>query len=760
MLRKDGKIVSSPDTEKVLVARPPTEHLQGIVERVTFHSEESGYTVARLKMPGERELVTITGSFPDIHAGQTLRLTGLWRDHPKYGQQFEVLHAQETKPATLTGLEKYLGSGLIKGIGPMTAKRIVAHFGLETLDIIEEHSERLIEVPGIAQKRVEMIRGAWAAQKAIKEVMVFLQGHGVSTTYAVKIFKQYGDQAIDVVSKNPYQLATDIYGIGFITADTIARNMGVAPDSPFRYQAGITHVLNGAAEDGHCFLPQSKLVEQVVKQLALPEHLVEPGRITELIVEMGEAKQLFIQPGYGDLQEQQICYTPAFYHTEVALATRLATFAKTPIEIDLPRVQRWIDGYTQKMGITLSDQQRQAVELAASSRMLVLTGGPGCGKTFTTKTIAALWKAMGKTILLAAPTGRAAQRLAEMTKREAKTIHRLLAFDPKSMHFRFDEQNPLEAQAIIVDETSMLDLFLAHSLVKAIPSDAQVLLVGDIDQLPSVGPGMVLRDMISSKQIPVVRLTEVFRQAQASHIITNAHLINAGQFPHLTPTTKFAESDCLWLEAAEPPLGAEGIVHLVRDYLPKHDIDPVKQVQVLCPATRGDVGTRQLNTLLQQVLNPPHSGKVELARGGHTLRMGDRVIQQVNDYQREVFNGDMGTIASIDLEEQEVVVQFSEREVTYDYADLSELALAWAVTVHKSQGSEYPVVILPLFMQHYLLLSRNLLYTGLTRAKQLAILVGPTKAIGLAVKRVTDRQRYTALADRLRNVPNNSPLSL
>jgi exodeoxyribonuclease V alpha subunit len=747
-------VTSSPDPSKRDVppsSQPAMESLQGIVERVTYHAEDSGYTVARLHVPGTRDLVTIVGRFPDMHAGQTLRLRGYWRENPKYGPQFQVVQAQETKPATLTGLEKYLGSGLIKGIGPMTAKRIVAHFGTETLDIIEEHSERLSEVPGIARKRVELITSAWAAQKAIKEVMVFLQGHGVSTTYAVKIFKQYGNQSIDVVSKNPYQLATDIYGIGFLTADTIARNLGIAPDAPFRYQAGITHVLTTAAEDGHCFLPHGELVERAVTQLALPEYPVEPARITDLITQMAEAKQLIMQPGYRDLQDQQICYTPAFYHTEVALASRLASFVKAPAEVDLPRVQRWIDGYTQKMGITLSEQQRRAVELAASSRLLILTGGPGCGKTFTTKTIAALWKAMGKSILLAAPTGRAAQRLAEMTRREAKTIHRLLAFDPKTMHFRFDEQNPLEADALIVDETSMLDLFLAHSLVKAIPSDAQVLLVGDIDQLPSVGPGMVLRDMIASEQIPVVRLTDVFRQAQASHIITNAHLINAGQFPHLTPTTKFAESDCLWLEAAEPVLGAEGIRHLVTDFLPKHGIDPIKHVQVLCPATRGDIGTRQLNTMLQQVLNPLSPGKGELARGGHTLRVGDRVIQQVNDYQREVFNGDMGTIASIDLEEQEVVVQFAERDVTYDYADLSELALAWAVTVHKAQGSEYPVVIFPVFMQHYLLLSRNLLYTGLTRAKHLAILVGPTKAIGLAVKRVLDRQRYTALADRLRN---------
>jgi exodeoxyribonuclease V alpha subunit len=742
----------SPDAPVEREPRPPTEHVQGIVERVTFHAEDSGYTVARLKVPSARDLITIVGRFPSIHAGQTLRLVGYWRDHPKFGQQFQVVHAQETKPATLTGLEKYLGSGLIRGIGPVTARRIVAHFGLETLDIIEQEVKRLIEVPGIGEKRVVMIQNAWEAQKAIKEVMLFLQGHGVSTTYAVKIYKQYGDQAIEIVSRNPYQLAADIFGIGFVTADTIARNIGIDPDSDVRYQAGILHVLNMAAEDGHCFLPERELVDRVTKRLDLPEHPVDPQRISDLIVRMAEAQHLIMQPGYGEMQDQRICYAPAFYHTEQALATRVAAFVKRLVEVDLPRVQRWIDRYTQKLEITLSAQQRQAVELAASSRMLVLTGGPGCGKTFTTKTVVALWKAMGKSILLAAPTGRAAQRLSEMTGREAKTIHRLLAFDPGTMQFRHNEDNPLPAQALVVDETSMLDLFLAHALVKAIPRDAQVLLVGDIDQLPSVGPGMVLRDLIESRRIPVVRLTEVFRQAAESHIVTNAHRINAGQFPRLTPTTKFAASDCLWLEAPEPALGAEGIGHLVSEYLPKQGIDPVQQVQVLSPATRGEVGTRQLNTMLQQVLNPPKPGKVELARGGYLLRVGDRVIQQVNDYQREVFNGDLGTITGIDLEEQEVTVQFAERQVSYDYADLSELALAWAVTVHKSQGSEYPVVILPIFMQHYLLLRRNLLYTGLTRAKKLVVLVGPTRAIGLAIRQVTDRQRYTALADRLKSM--------
>ncbi len=730
--------------------RPDVQHIQGIVERVTFHSDESGYTVLRFTVPGERELVTVIGRFPEIHAGQTLRLTGVFREHPKYGRQFQCLHAQETKPATLTGLEKYLGSGLIKGIGPVTAKRIVAHFGLETLEVIEHSCSSLIEVPGIGERRVAMIERAWETQKAIKEVMLFLRGHNVSTTYAVKIYKQYGDQAIEVVSKNPYQLAADIYGIGFITADTIARNLGIAPDSDFRYQAGILYMLNLAAEEGHCFLPIPKLVEHTTKRLALPDAPVDPTRIEALVASMAKDQQLIAEQGYGNLIEQRICYAPAFYHTEVALSKRLARFAQKPVAVDLPRVGRWIDTFTQKRDIHLSAEQRRAVELAASSRILVLTGGPGCGKTFTTRAIVSLWRAMGKSMLLAAPTGRAAQRLAELTRVEAKTIHRMLAFDPGSMQFRHDEDNPLEAQAVVVDETSMLDLFLAHSLFKAIPPDAKVLLVGDIDQLPSVGPGMVLRDLIASEQIPVVRLTEIFRQAAESHIVTNAHRINAGQMPRLVPIAKAQESDCLWMDAAEPADGVAAIRRLVTEVLPRRGIDPVKEVQVLCPATRGDIGTRQLNALLQQTLNPPRPGKTELSRGGSVLRVGDRVIQQVNDYTREVFNGDLGTITRIDLEEQEIVVQFAEREVSYDYADLSELALAWAVTVHKSQGSEFPVVIFPIFLQHYLLLSRNLVYTGLTRAKQLAILVGPTRAIGLSIKRVTDRQRYTALADRLK----------
>ncbi|OWY64900.1 exodeoxyribonuclease V subunit alpha [cyanobacterium TDX16] len=728
-------------------ATPQHEFLTGVVERLTYHSEESGYTVARLKTSQSRDLITIVGSFANIQPGQTLQLTGMWREHPQYGAQFQVTHYRETKPATITGIEKYLGSGLIKGVGPVTARRIVACFGLETLEVIENQIERLVEVPGIAKKRIKMIQSAWETQKAIKEVMLFLQSHGVSTTYAVKIYKQYNDAAIATVTNNPYQLATDIYGIGFITADAIARNLGIAPDSEYRYRAGIVHVLGEAAEDGHCFLPQAELVEQVVKRLSIKDHQPNSQAIAQLLVQMGMEEQLIMQ---GHREHEFIYYQPSFYYSEQNLAAQLHHLRSRPVTVDLPRVQNWIDRFTQAKGIELSPQQQQAVEMATSQRVTILTGGPGTGKTFCTRTIVALWKAMGKSIALASPTGRAAQRLSEVvTKAEAKTLHRLLEFDPRTMKFKRDAENPIEAKAIVVDEASMLDLFLAHSLLKAIPPDAQLLLVGDIDQLPSVGPGNVLRDLMASEQIPVVRLTQVFRQAAKSYIVSNAHRINSGQYPLLESVSLTPSSDCLWLGAPEPQNGVQGIQELVADVIPKLGFDRARDVQVLCPMTRGEVGTRNLNSVLQALINPPSASKAEIKSGGIILRTGDRVIQQVNDYDREVFNGDLGTITAIDLEEQEVTVQYQERRVTYDYADLNEITLAFATTIHKAQGSEYPVVILPLYMQHYMMLSRNLLYTGLTRAKRLAILVGPSKAIGLAVKQVKDTQRYTLLAQRL-----------
>lgn len=726
----------------------PQEQLKGIVERVTYHAAESGYSIARFKVPGERDLVTIVGSFANLQAGQTMEVAGSWHDHPKYGTQFQVAQYKQTKPATLTGIEKYLGSGLIKGVGPITAKRIVAHFGLETLEVIETQIHRLYEVPGIAKKRVKLIQSAWTEQKAIKEVMLFLQGHGVSTTYAVKIYKKYGDDSIAIVTHNPYRLATDVYGIGFVTADAIARNLGIAPTSEYRYRSGILHVLNQAAEAGHCFLPQAELVEQTVKRLALPEHRIEPQDIEELTVSMSLDEELVMQGGSAELAGQFLCYSPPFYRAEQALAERLTTLLNCKLIVDADRVQRWLARFAETTDTQLSEPQQQAVQLAATSRVLILTGGPGTGKTTTTRTIVALWKAMGKTIALASPTGRAAQRLSEVTGQEAKTLHRLLEFDPKSMKFKRDQESPIPADVVVVDEASMLDLFLANSLVKAVSPTAQLLLIGDTDQLPSVGAGAVLKDLIASGAVPVLRLTQVFRQAQTSQIITNAHRINSGELPQLEPVSEQPKSDCLWLKVTEPEQGVQAIQEVMQHLIPTLGYDST-QVQVLCPMTRGAVGTRQLNQVLQAQLNPAALSKAELVRGGVMLRVGDRVLQQVNDYNREVFNGDMGTILSIDLEEQEVRVQFGERLVSCDYADLNELALAYAVTVHKAQGSEYPVVVLPLFMQHSLMLSRNLLYTGLTRARKLAVLVGSQQAMGQAVKQTDAMQRYTLLEQRL-----------
>ena len=750
--------MQTASSQNQISATPKQESITGVVERLTYYSEESGYTVARLQRPGARDLTTITGNFANIQPGQTLQLNGFWHEHPQYGSQFQVINYKETKPATITGIEKYLGSGLIKGVGPVTAKRIVAHFGLETLDIIEHHIERLKEVNGIAKKRIAMIQKAWQTQKAIKEVMVFLQSHGVSTTYAVKIYKHYGDRSIAIVTNNPYQLATDIYGIGFITADKIARNLGVAPDSEFRYRAGMTHVLSTAAEDGHCYLPQPELISKAFALLKCESHEPTEQAITQIIKSMSLADEL-IRESAPD--KTLLCYNPAFFNTENNLALSIGQRLSHPTDSDIPRVRTWLARFTQSRKVELSSHQQEAVEMAAYSKIMVLTGGPGTGKTFSVHTIVELWKAMGKSIALAAPTGRAAQRLSEMTGLEAKTLHRLLEFDPRSMGFKRDTSNPLPQKAIIVDEASMLDLFLAYSLIKAVPEDGQILFVGDMDQLPSVGPGSILADLINSSRVPVIRLTQVFRQAQSSAIIRNAHQINRGQYPNIETISDTPNSDCLWHGGGhQPEHGVQAISELITDFVPNLGFNPTIDVQVLCPMSRGLVGTRNLNNVLQQLINPPSPEKIEITRGGTVFRTGDRVIQLTNDYEREVFNGDVGFITEIGTEEQEVTVNYSNRSVTYDYADLNEIALAWSVTIHKSQGSEYPVVIMPMYTQHYVMLSRNLLYTGLTRAKKLVIIVGSKKAIGMAVRSVNQKPRYTQLQQRLMQVvlyPTVSP---
>ncbi len=667
----------------------PLSSLNGVIERITFHSSESGYTVARLNTGNVNQLITVVGSFANIQAGQTLQLQGQWREHPQYGSQFQVVHYKESKPATLTGIEKYLGSGLIKGVGPVTAKRIVKHFGLDTLDIIEHQIERLVEVPGIAQKRIAMIQRTWAEQKSIKDVMIFLQSHGVSTTYAVKIYKQYGEGAIATVKTNPYQLAIDIFGIGFLTADQIARNVGVSPWSKFRYRAGVLHVLSKASEDGHCYLPQSKIIPLSQELLTTQEHEAEEEPILGILSEMVRSEELI-----REQDGEPLYYKPSFFYAEQHLAKLLQQKLITSLAVDPERVKSWIARYTASRQIELSTQQYLAVEKAAREQVMILTGGPGTGKTFVTRTIVTLWKAMGRKIACAAPTGRAAKRLTEMTGIEAKTIHRLLEFDPSKMGFKRDLDNPLDCSAIVVDESSMVDLFLAHSLLKAIPDKAQLLMVGDIDQLPSVGPGNVLKDLIASDKIPVVRLTQVFRQAASSAIVRTAHQINHGHYPQLEPVSMKATSDCLWHSGGtEAEHGVQTICDLIEHYIPQAGFNPATDVQVLCPMTRGLIGTRNLNKVLQQLINPSSEEKSELVRGDSILRVDDRVMQLKNDYNKEVFNGDLGLVMDLDHIEKKAIINFDERDVVYDYADLNEITLAWATSIHKSQGSEYPVVI-------------------------------------------------------------------
>jgi exodeoxyribonuclease V alpha subunit len=615
----------------------PLSSLLGVIERITFHSPESGYTVARLNTGNVKQLITVVGSFANIQAGQTLQLQGTWIEHPQYGSQFQVVKYTETKPATLTGIEKYLGSGLIKGVGPITAKRIVAFFGLDTLEIIENQIDRLSEVPGIASKRIAMIKRTWSEQKSIKEVMIFLSGHGVSTTYAVKIYKQYGDSAIAIVTTNPYQLAIDIFGIGFLTADKIAVNVGVSPWSKLRYKAGVLHVLNQASEDGHCYLPKAKIIPFTLELLTTEEHQAEASAIANILKEMVTEEQLIKE--LNDEINEILYYKPSFFYSEQHLAKLLKQKLEINLDIDRDRVKSWLNRFTASNQIQLSPQQLQAVETAALEKVMILTGGPGTGKTFTVRTIVTLWKAMGKKIACAAPTGRAAKRLSEMTGIEAKTLHRLLEFDPSSMGFKRDLDNQLNCSAIVVDESSMMDLFMAHSLLKATAKDCLLLMVGDIDQLPSVGPGNVLKDLIASEEIPVVRLTQVFRQAAQSAIIRTAHQINHGQIPKLEPVSMKAtrtshgaptggapvsSSDCLWHSGGtEAEHGVQTICDLIEHYIPQAGFNSATDVQVLCPMIRGTVETYNLNKVLQRLINPAASNKEELTRGDSLLRVGD-----------------------------------------------------------------------------------------------------------------------------------------
>lgn len=710
---------------------------EGVLERIVYTNDEDGWSVVRLAVRGRRDLVTAVGSLPGVQPGESLRLRGEWVVDRKYGEQFRVDSFLTVKPSTLVGIEKYLSSGLVKGIGTVMAGRLVEHFGLGTLDVIEEHPERLTEVEGIGPIRSERIRRAWEEQRKIKDVMLFLQSHGISSTFAVKIYRQYGESAISAVKKNPYQLAVDIFGIGFKTADRIAANLGVSPTSPQRAEAGILFVLGEMSDDGHLYVPRERLVEEAEGMLEIDAPIIERA-----VDRLARGDLLVVEP-LPDGGEA--VYLASLHTAEVGAARRLASLieADAPsLEIDIERAIAWFE---QREEITLAPAQREAIRCAVTAGVLIITGGPGTGKTTLVNGIIQILEKKGRRILLCAPTGRAAKRMNEATAREAKTIHRLLEFSPRAMEFTRDQSNPLDADMVVVDEVSMVDAVLFYHLLKAVPPQCQLILVGDVDQLPSVGPGCVLRDLIASGRVEVVRLTEIFRQARESLIVVNAHRVNRGEMPLLRGVG--GREDFFFIEREEPEEILELLKDLIAEKIPRRfGIDPLEDLQLVTPMHRGLVGARRLNAELQQLLNP--SGAA-ITRGSRTFRVGDRVMQIRNNYLLDVYNGDIGRIEGIDDVEKQVCVRFEDRRVRYDHADLDELVLAYACSIHKSQGSEFPVVVMPIHTQHYVMLQRNLLYTGITRGRQAVIVVGTRKALAIAVKNSSMRLRYTRLAERL-----------
>lgn len=729
--------------------------VDGVLERITYANEETGYTVARVDTGrGSNDLLTVVGALLGAQPGESLRLFGRWGSHPQYGRQFTVENYTTVLPATVQGIQRYLGSGLIKGIGPRFAERIVAQFGTETLDIIEQHPKRLIEVPGLGPKRTKMIAEAWEEQKAIKEVMVFLQGVGVSTSLAVRIYKKYGDSSIGVVKNEPYRLASDVWGIGFLTADRIAQAVGIPHDSPERVKAGLQYALSQSSDQGHCYLPEERLIADGVKLLQVDVGLVIDC-LSELVEQEGVVREKV--PGEGGEPVSAVYLVP-FHRAEISLANQLLRLLNAPDDrmpafagrdgaaLDWDAALGWLAGRT---GTELAPEQRESVKLALTRKVAVLTGGPGCGKSFTVKSIVTLALAKRAKVVLAAPTGRAAKRLAELTGAEASTVHRLLELRPGG-EAAYDRDRPLDADLVVVDEASMLDLILANKLVKAVAPGAHLLFVGDVDQLPSVGAGEVLRDMLSEgSPIPSVRLTRIFRQAQQSGVVVNAHRINEG----LPPVTDGLPD--FFLFAEDDTERAAGLtVDVVARRIPQRfGLDPRRDVQVLAPMHRGPAGAGNLNTLLQAAVTPAREGLAERRFGGRTFRVGDKVTQIRNNYEKGengVFNGTVGVVTSLSVDDQRLTVRTDEdEEVPYDFDELDELAHAYAVTIHRSQGSEYPAVVIPVTTSAWSMLQRNLLYTAVTRAKKLVVLVGSRRAIGQAVRAVSAGRRHSALDHRL-----------
>lgn len=732
---------------------PALEPLAGLVERVTFHNADSGFCVLRLKVRGERELVTLVGHTPSVTPGEYASASGQWVTDREHGRQFRAVFVRVAPPHTLGGIERYLGSGMVKGIGPVYAGRLVAAFGTAVFEVIEQSPARLLEIDGIGKKRAHKIISGWADQKVIREIMVFLHAHGVSTSRAVRIFKTYGPDAIAVVRANPYQLARDIRGIGFLSADTIAQKIGIARDSPLRARAGVSYALTEASTQGHCGLPRTQLLALAVKLLEIPTEVIESAIDQEIADDVVVADTVDGQP---------CVFLVALHQAERAIAEhvqRLARGRPAWSAIDAGKAIAWVE---HKLGIALAPSQKEAVSLALASKLLVITGGPGVGKTTLVNSILTILHAKQVKALLCAPTGRAAKRLSESTGLEAKTIHRLLEVDPATGQFKRNADAPLECDLLVADECSMVDVPLANQLLKAVATDSALIFVGDVDQLPSVGPGQFLRDLIDSGAVPVIRLTEVFRQAATSRIVRSAHQINQGLFPSLPAAGE--DSDFYLVPAEEPEAIAQTVVELVKTRLPrKFGLDPVRDIQVLCPMNRGSTGARSLNQSLQAALNPPGEHSVE--KFGHAFGVGDKVMQIQNNYDRDVFNGDMGLVEAIDRDEEELVVRFdgpgnaagdgtgngpgNGRTVRYPFGELDELVLCYATTIHKSQGSEYPAVVIPLSTQHYMMLRRNLVYTGITRGKRLVVLVGQKKALAMALKGRQAERRWSKLRERL-----------
>lgn len=699
-----------------------------VVERITYQNPDNGYSVLKVRVKGYDEPIPLVGNLLDVTVGSVLLAEGDWRVDVKYGRQFMVEKWEETMPATLYGIEKYLGSGLIKGVGPKCAKQIVSVFGLDTISVIEDSPDKLLAVPGIGKKRINMIKESWERQKEVKNIMLFLQGYGVSTGFAAKIYKAYGNESIGKVKENPFCLADDIWGIGFKTSDGIAEKLGFGKESFVRCRSGLMYTLNELSDEGHTFASREQLIQKGVSLLEAPEPAV-----TSALEKMLMAEDLVL--------DGEAIYLPPFYYAETGTANKLRNLTAAPASKELPEEVPLTD--IQRMsGIRYDAVQIDAITQAARSKIMVLTGGPGTGKTTVTQGIIAMYRAFGLEVLLAAPTGRAAKRMTEATGLESKTIHRLLEFKPPE-GYQHNEENPLEGDVLIVDESSMIDIILMNALLKAIPTPMRLILVGDIDQLPSVGAGNVLRDIIDSGSIPVVRLTKIFRQAQSSRIVMNAHRINGGKFPDIS---NGRSTDFFFLEEEDPEQAARQIVDLVKRRLPKAYRVPTSSIQVLTPMQRGVAGAANLNLLIQEAVNPTD---ILLRRSGLTFRLHDRVMQIKNNYDKEVFNGDTGSIQNVDLENRSISVLFDERTVEYDATELDELALAYATTIHKSQGSEYPIVVMPVLMTHYVMLQRNMLYTGITRAKKLLVLIGSRKALRYAVHNVTVTGRNTRLKERL-----------